>query len=389
MSEASLTTDIERQLGVGAVRDLLDRNGIDPAEIGKVAKIKLYQGQGKVVKLDEEGNEYSEMQVTDMAAVELWPGWENGPEWPVIQPGPAHKVPKVQARKGSKHGLKKCVVFPDIQAGYWQAADGTLVSTHDDRAVDLALAMTKDVDPDLVVLVGDNADLPQMGKYRLSPAFLNTMQPTIDWLTTFAARLRAAAPNARIVWLAGNHEERMVNYLLDNAMAAFGLRQGNTAPTAWPVLSIPHLCRLDEVGVEYLPGYPANKFWINERLEVIHGDRVKSGGSTAHVYLNQRKSSVIYGHIHRVEFAMRRFEKWEGPRTIMAATPGCLAKVEGSVPSTKGGIDLHGRPLTVVEDWQQGIAVVTYDDTTDHQFHYNQVPFYGYTALLNDRLYEA
>jgi predicted phosphodiesterase len=228
-----------------------------------------------------------------------------------------------------------------------------------------------------------------MGKYRTFPAFHRTTQATVDWLTTFAGRLREAAPHSRIVWLAGNHEERMVNYIMDNAQSAFGLKVGNTPPESWPVLSIPFLCRLDEVGVEYLPGYPANKFWINERLRVIHGNRVKSNGSTAHLYLNQEKSSVIYGHIHRVEFAMRRFEKWEGARTIMAASPGCLAKVDGHVPSTKGGVDLHGRPLTVVEDWQQGIGVVTYDDQDDHRFFYKQVPFYGHAAELNDKVYTA
>jgi hypothetical protein len=36
------------------------------------------------------------------------------------------------------------------------------------------------------------------------------------------AQVRDAAPNAQIIWLAGNHEERIPNYLLDNAAAAFG-----------------------------------------------------------------------------------------------------------------------------------------------------------------------
>ena len=176
--------------------------------------------------------------------------------------------------------------------------------------------------------------------------------------------------------MAGNHEERMVNYLLDNAAAAFALRQGSR-PDGWPVLSVPFLCRLDETNIEYLEGYPANDFWINERLRVIHGDRVKSSGSTAHVYLNEHKTSVIYGHIHRREWAERTFVKFDGAKTIMAATPGCLAKVDGAVPSTKGGLDLHGRPLTVVENWQQGIGVVTYEDTDEHRFFYTQVPFHG------------
>ena len=64
-------------------------------------------------------------------------------------------------------------------------------------------------------------------------------------------------PRAKIVWLAGNHEERLPNYLMDNARAAFGLHQAGDTE-GWPVLSVPHLCRFEEQGVEYLPGYPAS-----------------------------------------------------------------------------------------------------------------------------------
>jgi predicted phosphodiesterase len=384
-----LREDIESMIGVGAVRDLIERSGIDPAEIGRVNRVKVYQGLAKVQEVNPENGELVEViQVQDMAAVELSPKWADGPSWPVVQPGPPQKLPPFKVKSRSSKGLKTALIVPDIQAGFYHNKYGELVSTHDDTAVDLMLAMATDLDPDLVVLVGDNADLPEMGKYRLSPAFHLTTQATINWLTTFAARMRAAAPRASIVWLAGNHEERLVNYILDNAAAAFGIRQGNS-PEGWPVLSIPHLCRLDESGVEYLAGYPANQFWINERLRVVHGHKVRSGGSTAHAYLNSEKTSVLYGHIHRREWAERTFEKWDGAKTIMAATPGCLAKVDGSVPSTKGGIDLHGRPLTVVEDWQQGIGVVQYDDTDSHEFWYQQIPFHGGRGLLNGKMYSA
>jgi hypothetical protein len=164
-----------------------------------------------------------------------------------------------------------------------------------------------------------------------------------------------------IDWLAGNHEERLQNWAMDNARAAFGLRQGAT-PEGWPVLSVPHLCRLDEHQVTYHPGYPASDLWLTSNLKVIHGDRVKSRGSTAHVYLSEHKVSVIYGHIHRRECAYRTREDIDGPAEIMAASPGCLARIDGAVPSTRQGLDLDGRPLTRAEDWQQGIGVVTIHD---------------------------
>jgi hypothetical protein len=379
----SLANDVDFAVGIGAVRDLLERNGIEPSEVGQLHRIKdvrLYQGMTK--------NNDGEAEVHDMASVVLSPKWAEGPQWPVIQPGASYRLPPLSAKPRAASDFKTCVVAPDMQIGYYYGKDGELVSTHDPVAIDLFLALTKKLDPDLVVMVGDNLDLPEMGKYRLYPAFVRTTQAAIDYATELMFRVRAAAPSARIVWLAGNHEERLANYLLDNAVAAFGLRQGAT-PEGWPVLSVPFLCRLDEMGIEFLEGYPANDFWINERLRVIHGDRVKSSGSTAHIYLNQHKTSVLYGHIHRREWSERTFKKWDGAKTIMAASPGCLAKVDGAVPSTKGGVDLHGRPLTVVEDWQQGIGVVSYRDEGDHAFFYEQVPFHDGQTMFRGKLYSS
>jgi predicted phosphodiesterase len=390
----SLANDVDYAVGVGAVRDLLLRSGIEPSEVGQLHRIKdvkLYQGMAKVDLLDSDGNPNGqEMQVKDLVSVVLSPKWETGPDWPVAQQGPSFKLPPVNAsgKKTSRGDWKTAVIVPDMQIGFYTGKDGQPVPTHDPVAIDLFLSITKSLDPDMVVMVGDNLDLPEFGKYRLSPAFAQTSQQSIDGATELCFRVRAAAPHAEIKWLAGNHEERLANYLLDNARAAFGLRKGAT-PEGWPVLSVPFLCRLDESGVDYLEGYPANEFWLNERLHVIHGDRVMSNGSTAHKYLAQQKTSVLYGHVHRREWAERTFKKWDGAKTIMAASPGTLAKIDGSVPSTKGSIDLHGRPLTVVEDWQQGIGIVTYETEGEHRFFYEQIPFHGGTAMFRGKLFES
>ena len=363
---------------LGRLADLLERSGIDVDEIGRVDKIKVWQGFYK----DADG----EAHTVDMAGVVLSPSWAEGPEWPVVQPGPSVKMPPSKIKPVIVDGWQTAVIVPDIQAGYFRLADGSLEATHDEGAIEIALAIIKQARPSLVVLVGDNADLPEFGKYRLSVAFQRTTQATIDRLTVLGAQLRAAAgPEARIVWLAGNHEERMPNYILDNAVAAYGLKRGGT-PDSWPVMSIPYLCRFDDHGIEYKPGYPAGSYWINERLRVIHGDKVASGGSTAHKYLATEKVSVIYGHIHRREWAERTREDHDGPRTIMAASPGCLARVDGAVPSTKGGIDLDGRPIVRHEDWQQGLAVVEFEPG-DGRFVYEQIPIHDGHARWRGRTY--
>jgi hypothetical protein len=365
---------------LGKLVEMLERKNIDIAEIGDVRKVKLYQSLTK----DADG----EAQIHDLAAIQFSPKWETGPEWPVVQQGPAVKLPPVTTKTKKPTTFKTCVVVPDIQIGYYRGRDGQLEPTHDEKAILVCLKMIQETQPEVIACVGDNLDFPEMGKYLTYPAYAQTTQASIDRATFFCAQMRAMAPNAKIIWLAGNHEERMPKYLLVNAGAAYGLRKGNI-PESWPVLSVPYLCRMDEFGVEYRPGYPAADFWVNEKLRIIHGDRVKSSGSTAHIYLNSEKTSVIYGHIHRIETAFKTREDFDGPRTIMAASPGCLARIDGAIPSTKGGVDLDGRPLTRYENWQQGLGIVKYEDSGAHRFSYDVIPIYDGWAMYNGKEYQA
>lgn len=369
-----------KQKVLGLIADMLERKNIDLGEIGDIKKVSIYQSLTK----DENG----EAQVHDLAAIQFSPAWEEGPKWPVIQPGPKIQLQKPTTKATKAKGFKTAVVPPDIQIGYFRNREGNLEPTHDEKALDICISMISELQPELIVLVGDNLDLPEMGKYVTYPAYAQTTQASIDRATMFCAQMRNAAPHAKIIWLAGNHEERMPKYIVQNATAAYGLRKGNS-PESWPVLSVPYLCRMEEFKVEYRPGYPAADFWINKKLRIIHGDRVKSSGSTAHVYLNAEKTSVIYGHIHRIETAFKTREDFDGPRTIMAASPGCLARIDGAIPSTKGGVDLDGRPLTRHENWQQGIGIVTYEDSGEHKFSYEVAPIYNGWTMFRGKEYKA
>lgn len=377
---ASLSDDLgtpPAKATLGKIAELLNRNNIDVEEVGSIKRVSLYQSLTK--------NDQGQAEVHDLMGIQFNPKWAEGPDWPVVQPGPSIKLPVRKVTQSNTEGYKVAVILPDMQIGYYRNADGSLEPTHDEEALSISMAIIKKLNPDRIIMVGDNLDFPEFGKYRLSPAYAITTQASIDRATTLCAELRAVAPNAVIDWISGNHEERLVNFILDNAKVSFGLRRGNT-PDSWPCLSVPYLCRFNDYGVNYVAGYPAGQVWINQRLKVIHGNKVRSNGSTAHAYLNDSKVSVIYGHIHRREWAERSREDWDGAKTIMAASPGTLARCDGAVPSTKGGIDLDGRPMTIVEDWQQGLAVVSYEDG-EGAFWYEQIPIHNKTAFFRGKVY--
>lgn len=365
---------------LGRLAALLERQGISVDEIGKIQRVSVYQSLTK--------NEDGDAEIHDLLGVQFSPAWEQGPEWDTVRQGPASKVTvRLPKPEPKPDGYETAVVLPDMQIGYFRGRDGDLEPTHDEQAISVAMQIIAAAQPEKIIMVGDNLDAPEFGKYRLSPAFALTTQTSIDRATQLCFELRAIAPHAEIVWIAGNHEERISNATLDNLKAAYGIKRG-LAPDSYPVLSVPFLLRMDESEIDYRPGYPAGSYWINERLRVIHGDKVASGGSTAHKYLANSKTSVIYGHIHRREWAERSREDFDGPKTIMAASPGCLARCDGSVPSTKGGTDLEGRPLPIVEDWQSGLGVVTYQPG-DGEFWYEQIPIHSGRAWWRGRIYSC
>ena len=344
-------------------RFLLDK-GLSPDEVGKVTKVALSSYQS-VIKNDNGDPEVVDLEATKIV---ISPKWEEGPQWPLIQQSPPVTIspPNVDRKAPSLvGGWEVAVCLPDPQIGFRKYEDGTLDPFHDDSAMDVAIQILASLEHDSgvnqVVNLGDFLDLPQQGKFSQEPYFAHTTQPAIDRGGLFLAEQRASAPKARIVIIEGNHDARLQKFVQMNAMAAFGLKRANV-PESWPVMSLPYLLRLDELGdVVYKDGWPAATWWINEKLRAIHGDRSRSNGSTAASYISEMPHiSTIFGHIHRQEIQSKTTFDRLGKIKNMAISPGCLCRLDGAVPSFKSGQSFEGRPLKTFENWQQGIAVVTY-----------------------------
>lgn len=304
----------------------------------------------------------------------------DGPAWPVIQQAqPVNIIVKAGLDRVSNsfHGTdwKTAVILPDPQIGYRKLEDGTLDPFHDERAIEVAMQVIAYEEAewgvDQIVNLGDFLDLPSQGRFAQEATFANTTQLALDRGHRFLAEQRAVAPDAKIVLIEGNHDRRLQNFVESNALAAFGLRRANL-PDSWPVMSLPYLLRLDEVGVDYIDAYPAGQHWIADNLRAVHGDKVRSAGSTAAAYTNAMPHiSTVFGHVHRLEIQSTTTFDRMGKIRSMAVSPGCLCRVDGAVPSVKGAIGTDGKPATYWENWQQGIAVIKYKDTGE--FYVNLV----------------
>jgi len=90
-----------------------------------------------------------------------------------------------------------------------------------------------------------------------------------------------------VVYLEGNHEDRLQRYLMDRAPELWG-----------SMLTTPELLQLKEFGIEWWGKKP---YWINSHLVVVHGHVVRKwSGYSARALLQEYKCSVIMGHTHRL-----------------------------------------------------------------------------------------
>lgn len=230
----------------------------------------------------------------------------------------------------------------------------------DPKAFDRFQRTVIETQPDNIIFVGDMIDLPSMSRWSQRPEWVGTTQGAIDQYHSFLAQTRANAPNSNISVVHGNHEQRMDDYVRKNAAEALGLKRANSAKEL-AVLTLQYLVRYDDLEIHSVDGYPNGTLWLEDNMKATHGTNVAKGGSNAAKYLRQERETTLYGHTHRQELAYRTFSQRVGAVTIAAASPGCLALIDGTVPGFHHTVDAQGELVKKAEDWQQGLLVIDHN----------------------------
>jgi len=246
-------------------------------------------------------------------------------------------------------------VVPDIQYGFRQV-DEVFQPLHNQQALDVARLILADLRPDLIVLQGDLMDFSEVSRYEAdSPHFASTLQVSLNGLHKYLASLRADNPQSRIVGLEGNHEARLSKTILRHNAQLAGIKRANI-PEEWNLISLPFLLRFDELGIEWYSGYPANEYRYSDNLTFVHGQAVRSSGSSAAKYsADYPDTNVIFGHIHRQESHSRTTRNGEH---LQAQTFGTLSSIEGAVPSYHNGVDNKSKVVKRFENWQVGLGII-------------------------------
>lgn len=347
---SSRITTLEQLLNICQV-DLLiwtvDHYIVNKWEVGaKTAKKRLSFTDGVITsgEIDDSGK----LTVEPLFQVKAWLR-RIEPQSPVIRPieitiSHTQEPVKIKPNDGE---IETLAYLPDMQFGYWRDFEtGKLVPFHDRIAIDVALQIIQLTNPDYLVLAGDTLDLPDWtDKFLRSPEFLFNTQTAIKEAAWWLAKLSLAAPNAKKAFLKGNHEERLTKSIIRNLPAAYLLSNSDNNENIW---SVKNLLNLDRLGFEYIDNYPDGEYWIGKYLRCIHGSVARSGAmDTAKAIVSQSSVTTIFGHIHRREIASKTIVEHDITRVIHAASPGCLCKIDGSVP----GSDKY-------KQWQNGIGII-------------------------------
>lgn len=163
------------------------------------------------------------------------------------------------------------------------------IPNHNEAACQNVMDFIRDEQPDNVVINGDLMDCYWLSTFPKEPG-VPDFQAELDMTVEFLEELRAVAPNAKIDYLEGNHEERLKRRLKD--MQAFhSLR----------AINMPDLLFLDELGISYHK-YKKPLNFNGKTLSIVHGHRVsKHSGYTAKAHLlDDDYMNVIIGHTHRM-----------------------------------------------------------------------------------------
>lgn len=356
-----------------------DLETIESLELGSVSKISLR----KTISKNGDETNYRTIDVAPKTEIPLVS----------VAAKPRLQIKNVKASKETKpSGWNLGVCLPDYQIGYFDTGDGSgLKTTQDESAIDVAHQIISYLQNkyriDMLVNLGDTLDFPAFSTYRTAPGYLSTTQQAIDRTAEEACAHRTLAPDARIVWLEGNHDARITNFILDRVPQLVGLKQAGSSN---PAISVRSLCKLDDYDIEFVGPFPDGELWVNDHLRFEHGSKYSSvkGGTAAKQLRNG--VSVGYGHIHRAELLQETRHTARGPRTHFAGSPGTLARIDGMVPSSSTGITATGTQAAAKhEDWQQGLWVFWWQPGGGQLVSIEPVSIWGGWAMFRGQEFVA
>jgi metallophosphoesterase superfamily enzyme len=225
--------------------------------------------------------------------------------------------------------MRKFVFLTDLHFGF-ERASGHKSPLHDMKAIKTALDFVRDFQPDVLVIGGDFLDAGCLSHHNKNkPGRTEGMRILADakeLREKVIMPLELAAPNAKLVWIVGNHEQWLADFQDD-------------FPALEGMLDLKALMKLGD----RWEIVPQGGYYNLGKLTFIHGDTVSGGEHVAKSAVISYERSVLMGHHHTYQAYSK-----------VSALDYKNAKVGVSVPCLCGRTPHYGKGRP--NRWQQGFA---------------------------------
>lgn len=221
------------------------------------------------------------------------------------------------------------------------------------------IKVAKDIGVDEIVILGDYVDFYAVSRFGKDPRVDALLLDEVAAARKGLDELDALFPQAKKVFLAGNHELRLETYLLEKAPALFG------------ITDVQFLLELNRRPLwSYIPFGRHQKYAVlGSSLYAFH--RPKASNPKQHI--SRTFVSSLYGDIHKIE---RAHSVGLDGKHLTAVCPGWLGDVSSRV------FDY----MPSVPQWQLGFATVSLNTSGD--FHIDIHEIKNYQTIANGKLYK-
>ena len=256
-------------------------------------------------------------------------------------------VPSITDFEPDPNRILKIMVCPDAHHPYV-----------DKLAWQTFLKACEVVKPDVLVIIGDFADVLSLSAHPKSPKDETNFEKELSAVNLALDEVSALNIH-RVVFCAGNHCHRIDRYIRDRAPELYGM------------MHIQDLLRLDERGFEYVP---YGDFIRIGQIAFSH-DVGRCGVNAARQSLQDFGDNLVFGHSHRAQIVYGGTV--EG-KTHVCMNVGWLGDYDA--------IDYRNRP-TAKREWQHAFGFVY--QTADGVSFCNLVPIINGRCVVDGKLVDG
>lgn len=233
------------------------------------------------------------------------------------------------------------------------AFSDTHIPYHDKLSYSAMLDAFTDLNPNQILIGGDFLDCHNIGRWGKNLNIEETLQEEIEAGIAELCLLRKKFPRSKVVYLFGNHEQRLEKYIM------------RKCGELWKMLELQRLLCLKEIGIDYIPYGPSQRYTVGTYT-------IKHAFTGAVSTAAQRAGcNLIFGHSHKL--GESRFTSLNGAE-YHAINSGHLCDISNQAFAYLENYHQWQQGFVVIEE-NNGICTAKSISIKDHKF------------ILNGKLY--